>query len=170
MKYVQTDMLTDITWCQSVTWCHTNKRKHIICLNWCRWQKENVRCHSAAAGLHRSRRWADTPGTPAITAIGPWPSCYVFNQVFAWLPLIWSDCPPISRLEKSSQPHGFFCLLFFFCTSITFFTSRRIAFTINFKGREDLDGDNSIGHHTFVLQARGEVSFMRRRGATEKSN
>lgn len=67
--------------------------------------------------------------------------------------------------KKVKPARCFFFLLFFpvrfYCTGFTF-TNRCVAFTMRFKSREDLDQDNSWSHHTFVLQARGEVSFMRR--------
>lgn len=126
-----------------------------------------VCCHSVVATVFIGvKRWVNSfpktlLGHQLFLSLGP--DHHVTSSIShcrdcCWFEVIVSQ----SAAKRNQASHIFFFVVVVFCTGITFFTSHCVAFTINFKGREDMEEDNSMSHHTFVLQARAEVSFMRR--------
>lgn len=145
---------------QHVDW-HLIK-KHLIVLTGEGFR--NVCCRSAASEV-----FTVVEGEPTLQG-HQWlllldPDRHVTSSIKSSCDCCWFEVIVSQSVTEESQASQVFFLLFFpvrfYCTGFTF-TNRCVAFTMRFKSREDLDQDNSWSHHTFVLQARGEVSFMRR--------
>lgn len=136
-----------------VDWHHSVKKKSSL-----------VCCHSVVAKV-----FIRVKGESTVFPKHSWDTSYYchWTLTIKWrlqsvFPVIAADFKWLSAnqpLREINPVTWFFIYLFFMHQHHLLHKSPHRFYD---KGREDLEEDNSMSHHTFVLQARGEVSFMRR--------